>query len=830
MKTAYGGPRRKQAESPDDIVRKLSRMPANKKCCDCGTIAPNAVNLSVGSFICLTCAGIHREQSCRIKSIGHSSFTMEEAEFLKSSDNDQINAIYLATCSTDRAFRPTNNSDQQALRTWITRKYKDKLWYRDPNAPASSAELTAAASGPTNTTTSSVAAQYRQPTVAQLPPKNKSNTAAAPVVDLFGDGGGSNHSATVAAQASSSWDAFGNASASQQRQQVNNQFANFGNNDNAAFPADFGSSQTKQNFANFDQQQQQQPLPQNFAHFSAQSFPSQSAQHQQQQQNNQFVANFPNAPTATSPTQQKNFANFPPLQPGMMQQTLPQPQNFTMQQPPQQQVSQMSAGSVFPNTHPQQGMTQPIGNFANFPSEQPNPMVQQPQNFAAFPAGHPMVPQGQDGFASLQLLHSTPGGQQPQAQQSVAGSFGSFPQQQQPQAPQQTSQTMEQMATDRFDAFNSIQDKHPALQPSPNTNAALDFPSASAQASSTMDEPNGGNVVDTNTPPTATMSNLSISQDTKESTAKRLENSKYKPGQKAFYRCASYVGSAEVVKVHLDDDLVPYYTIRVEGKEKQTDDAHLSESNPMHEDVIKLLWELSDAQILQVKQYIMNISNGNDGSTPGKGSTASIPVQSFGEIGLSVSQQHPSSHIAAPTPPQQFHAPQQSTNQQQQHNSGLSQPNQQIAGMLPVVSAQMQQLPQQMGSTMNSMATGISDSFSGIPSPEGGVITKPQVQPLQSIPAPPFVGKTMSQPMQMHHSHSSSEMHANNFPAMPQQQIMTSNVNNQMQFDNRQQQQQYPPQNMMMGNTTNQTQQADTPQTPASDIPLSPKGNPFDFY
>jgi hypothetical protein len=76
---SYQG-RRKAQESPEQILRGLQRLAPNKRCCDCNSKLPSCVNLTVGSFICISCAGIHREHNHRVKGIGHSSFTPEEAE------------------------------------------------------------------------------------------------------------------------------------------------------------------------------------------------------------------------------------------------------------------------------------------------------------------------------------------------------------------------------------------------------------------------------------------------------------------------------------------------------------------------------------------------------------------------------------------------------------------------------------------------------------------------------------------------------------------------------------------------------------------------------
>ena len=57
--------------------------------------------------------------------------------------------------------------------------------------------------------------------------------------------------------------------------------------------------------------------------------------------------------------------------------------------------------------------------------------------------------------------------------------------------------------------------------------------------------------------------------------------SMYKVGQKLIYKDSQGNASAvEVIKVHLDDDLVPFYDIRMlDGREKQTDNAHLQEAS-----------------------------------------------------------------------------------------------------------------------------------------------------------------------------------------------------------------------------------------------------------
>jgi len=125
---------RQKNKSPDDIVRELQRMPTNKKCADCFAKLPQAANLTFGTFVCLVCAGIHREFSHRIKGIGHSSFTVEEANTLKEiGGNEVINAKYLATYkeSYENLKQPSpsdEGDDQMKLRYWIRKKYVELAW------------------------------------------------------------------------------------------------------------------------------------------------------------------------------------------------------------------------------------------------------------------------------------------------------------------------------------------------------------------------------------------------------------------------------------------------------------------------------------------------------------------------------------------------------------------------------------------------------------------------------------------------------------------------------------------------------------------------------
>jgi hypothetical protein len=77
--------------------------------------------------------------------------------------------------------------------------------------------------------------------------------------------------------------------------------------------------------------------------------------------------------------------------------------------------------------------------------------------------------------------------------------------------------------------------------------------------------------------------------------------------------------------VHLDDALEPFYTIQLpDGREKQTDDAHLSEFIETKEakDIANMLIGLDSAQLIKVVEFVRGLTNSNQTVQP----TPSMPV------------------------------------------------------------------------------------------------------------------------------------------------------------------------------------------------------------
>ncbi|GAX22343.1 Arf-GAP domain and FG repeats-containing protein 1 [Fistulifera solaris] len=710
--------------SPDEVIRQLQRVPANKKCADCSSKLPSCVNLTVGTFICMTCAGVHRESNARIKSVGHSSFTAEEAEQLKATDNDQINALYMArySPSTERLRRPMDNRDPNMVRAWIHRKYKDRAWYggggSEPPQPAPAQRRQQRPAEP-------------QPTVVQIPasnnppPPQRKTPSRQAAVDLFADfdSGKQQQQPTQQQQ----WDAFGNnANPSVEQPAFEANFANFPSPTSAqpeAFPADFGSAQARQS----------QPDP------FQQIVPTSQA----------------SDPFAQQPVQ-------PPVQP---------------QHGPSSQTQQHLQVPNQPLGQPQQAL-QSVSQFEHLSQPYMTHQITQPQY------------QGQNAAA----INQSSG--QPE--------FGDFSDALQDAIPQQAfgehqvvNQPMQPNVVPTFQQQNqsfNMSQLNQGLQPSVSATSAAD--AISAMDFHLEKSPQVGN---------------SVKAETKDL-------GKYKEGQRVYYKSSSYSGEAEIVKVHLDDELKPYYTIHVNGKEKQTDESHLDADlyprdgdSSLLSQVTDVLKTLSTEQLQNVLNFAKGLSSQN---SPGDAfATIAVPVQSSSIAstsgGNTNSTASSATHTSNPTSIQQPPAT--------QHPPSFS--------------------------TQNIAGPNATDAFAGIPSPS--TLNKETVQlNSDSLPSPNAFQSPAtlvmqasepsapSYPNQMSLQPQFQQQPMPHFQNMPQMQMpFNSQVPNHA-FMQHQLPQGHGGPMLVQQQFQRQPNGFQSQQSPPTQMesPASPKGNPFDFH
>eukprot|EP00970_Alexandrium_tamarense_P006833 scaffold1201_cov199-Alexandrium_tamarense.AAC.7 len=598
----------------------------------------------------MACSGVHREFNHKIKGIGHSSFTPEEIAKLRHPDsgNEAVNARYLANYNAqrERMRPPQNNNDLQLLRGWIQRKYIDKAWCDSKGDPGGGGgKLPTSSSSKAKSTPKTDSGRRKiMPPVASQP--------AAPTEDLFGFD--SVASAPAATSAGSSWDAFG-STPTQQSQPTPAALvfqADFGNMDStAASPAaaPHAAPSFQADFGNFDQ-----PTVVAMPPVEQAVVGQQLNQHQQPP----FQANFDHQSAALNQINQQPQSSV--SQPNQVQQ--PFTPNFNAMDQPSQHHFNQNQVQMQVNSQMQSGDAQGGMGFSQFPQQQQIQQQPEQNRFGNFSS---METQQAPHEQSNKMI-----GRVPNQQGTVA--FGQFPQQQ-INAQQEQSEAdnvstiqpidMQQQNNQTQGMGANTQRPAPANQPdfseeqsdqvtSMNPNA---FRSVESDKKSAFDAFDNLSLEPTPLESSAASSSSGTSSAAKAASALP----QFQEGQQVVFTNSTGSSGATIMKAHYDDELKPYHAINVNGRGKQTDDAHLSlpnESNTSNnsssftlsntnstasstldfgksaklQETVAMLQNLNVQELMQVQQFIANMGATNVQSA----SNESTP-QLLNETGLS---------------------------------------------------------------------------------------------------------------------------------------------------------------------------------------------------
>ncbi|XP_072498680.1 stromal membrane-associated protein 1 isoform X5 [Notamacropus eugenii] len=114
------------------ILSKLLREEDNKYCADCEAKGPRWASWNIGVFICIRCAGIHRNLGVhisRVKSVNLDQWTPEQIQCMQDMGNTKARMLYEANLP-ENFRRPQTD---QAVEFFIRDKYEKKKYY-DKNA------------------------------------------------------------------------------------------------------------------------------------------------------------------------------------------------------------------------------------------------------------------------------------------------------------------------------------------------------------------------------------------------------------------------------------------------------------------------------------------------------------------------------------------------------------------------------------------------------------------------------------------------------------------------------------------------------------------------
>jgi len=117
------------------ILNGLLQRPENKECADCNSKGPRWASTNLGVFICIRCAGIHRNLGTHISKVRSTtldSWTPEQIQIICKMGNEKAHSIYEAKLPSNKK-KPDENEDSRVVEQWIRAKYERKV-YTDEDA------------------------------------------------------------------------------------------------------------------------------------------------------------------------------------------------------------------------------------------------------------------------------------------------------------------------------------------------------------------------------------------------------------------------------------------------------------------------------------------------------------------------------------------------------------------------------------------------------------------------------------------------------------------------------------------------------------------------
>ncbi|KAI3378159.1 hypothetical protein SNEBB_009139 [Seison nebaliae] len=127
--------RRIEEKSIKRLRELINANEPNKHCAECHQQGPTYVNVTVGSYVCVNCAGQLRGLTHRIKSLTLSSFNNEEVNFLKQTGNLYNRQVFYGQLDDDNQvlqLKVSGATDKYEMLKILEQKYELKKWYVSP--------------------------------------------------------------------------------------------------------------------------------------------------------------------------------------------------------------------------------------------------------------------------------------------------------------------------------------------------------------------------------------------------------------------------------------------------------------------------------------------------------------------------------------------------------------------------------------------------------------------------------------------------------------------------------------------------------------------------
>ncbi|KAL1805559.1 hypothetical protein ACET3Z_028627 [Daucus carota] len=105
------------------ILEGLLKLPENRECADCKSIAPRWASVNLGIFICMRCSGIHRSLGVHISKVRSATLDTwlpDQIALIQSMGNAKSNSYWESELPS--------NYDRVGIENFIRAKYNDKRW------------------------------------------------------------------------------------------------------------------------------------------------------------------------------------------------------------------------------------------------------------------------------------------------------------------------------------------------------------------------------------------------------------------------------------------------------------------------------------------------------------------------------------------------------------------------------------------------------------------------------------------------------------------------------------------------------------------------------
>ncbi|XP_014210260.1 stromal membrane-associated protein 1 isoform X2 [Copidosoma floridanum] len=201
-----------------NLLTQMLRDEDNKYCVDCDAKGPRWASWNLGIFLCIRCAGIHRNLGVhisKVKSVNLDSWTPEQVVSLQQMGNSRARAVYEANlpdsfrrpqtdCSLESFIRAKYEHKKYIAREWVPPTLPKVNWDKELDEEAERQRRRKKESQKSTTSQSSLPPVKKPEVVPQLP---KPRTSASP---KFNRSSGHHQSASTATAVSSNSPASSN--------------------------------------------------------------------------------------------------------------------------------------------------------------------------------------------------------------------------------------------------------------------------------------------------------------------------------------------------------------------------------------------------------------------------------------------------------------------------------------------------------------------------------------------------------------------------------------------------------------------------------------------